>query len=353
MRNNEIIKSYIKDCIENHYFSACDLLVSKGSEITFHLKTGYRSIQPDLIKIENHSLFDIASLTKPMVVSSLFLCALQDGKVDIHQPLSEVLKSYPHHHITFLDLLNHQGRQIAYREYEKLIPPNINSENAKSWLFNQIKNEDLIKDDTLYSDNGFILLGFALEKIYCKSLDLIFLEKIAHPLGLKNSHFNSSSHKSHEHSYIASQPFSKEIEAGIVMDPRAQILEGVSGHAGLFSDAKDIHKWLSELRKSYIHESRLFDSNSFKLCLPNTKRDLKKRNFYFGFESKSIPSTSGSHFSNNTIGHLGYTGCSFWWDLDQDFWIILLTNRIFHQTHKDQYKLFRPHLHNLVYENIL
>ncbi len=126
---------------------------------------------------------------------------------------------------------------------------------------------------------------------------------------------------------------------------------GVAGHAGLFSTATDIHKWILELTKAFHGQSDLIDQDTFNNFnyLPE-KRDRHKRYFTMGFDTPSEPSSSGKHFSTKSLGHLGYTGTSFWWDTTNDAIVILLTNRVCPSRTNEKIKNFRPALHNLVWE---
>ena len=153
---------------------------------------------------------------------------------------------------------------------------------------------------------------------------------------------------------------------GEVMDENCFVMGGVAGHAGLFSTCEDVAKWLLELKKAKEGKSRLIDQKTFRVfCLDPLKEQESRRTgeqkgvhrpdrfFALGFETPSHPSSSGKYFSSNSLGHLGYTGTSFWWDLEKDWMVILLTNRVHPTRENKKIQEFRPKLHDLVVKEIL
>ena len=117
-------------------------------------------------------------------------------------------------------------------------------------------------------------------------------------------------------------------------DDNAYTLGGIAGHAGLFSTVDDLHRFLVAIER---------ESRGPKVKIP------------LGWDTPAPEgkSQAGKHFSKNSIGHLGYTGCSFWADLDHDFHIILLTNRVHPSAKNEAIKGFRPQIHDLIFEELI
>jgi CubicO group peptidase (beta-lactamase class C family) len=131
-------------------------------------------------------------------------------------------------------------------------------------------------------------------------------------------------------------------------------LGGVAGHAGLFSTASDIHRFTLELTNSYRGKSDWIPESTVQQFLKTMNEKPVGEAYVLGWNIPSRRnSASGRHFSANSIGHLGYTGCSIWVDLDQDYWIILLTNRIHPSTMNEKIKAFRPMVHDLIYDELI
>jgi CubicO group peptidase (beta-lactamase class C family) len=123
---------------------------------------------------------------------------------------------------------------------------------------------------------------------------------------------------------------------------------GVSGHAGLFSSARDIDSILIRLNRclhgkdDYLPQALVREFLTKDLSVANST-------FALGWDTPSpAKSASGSYFSPRSVGHLGFTGCSIWWDLEKNCHVILLTNRIHPSRKNDAIKDFRPHIHDLI-----
>ena len=138
------------------------------------------------------------------------------------------------------------------------------------------------------------------------------------------------------------------------MDDNCFAMGGVCGHAGLFGTATDIHKILLELKQAQLGQSAFLKNETFKtFCLPDENR--KSRQFYFtlGFDTPTQGlSQSGSQMSPQTIGHLGFSGTSFWWDLQKNTWIILLTNRCYPDRKNFKISDFRPQFHDFILKTL-
>lgn len=136
------------------------------------------------------------------------------------------------------------------------------------------------------------------------------------------------------------------------MDENAWVMGGVSGHAGLFGEAKAVHAILNEWRRARLGQSTIISPGTFEsFCTPEMPRILDKRDFTLGFDTPTLPgSQAGEKISPNAIGHLGYAGTSFWWDLDRDAWIILLTNRAMPSRSNELIKKMRPLLHDAIWK---
>ena len=135
-------------------------------------------------------------------------------------------------------------------------------------------------------------------------------------------------------------------------DENAFVAGGIQGHAGLFGTAADVHSLLRELLNAYHGDppSELLHSNLVRLFLrrlPDTDKAL-------GFDMPAAKdSSSGNYFSRNSVGHLGFTGTSFWMDLDRSIIVILLTNRVHPSRENMAIKDFRPKLHDMVMKSLL
>ena len=211
-----------------------------------------------------------------------------------------------------------------------------------------------IGDRVLYSDLGFMILAWLIEYAGGLPLDRFVSEKIYQPLGVDNLFFAAGTDSQARDMFAATEMCSwrNRLLVGQVHDENAYVVGGVQGHAGLFGTAAAVHKLLSELLFSYHGDPgrSLFHTDLVRLFferLPGAERTL-------GFDMPAAEkSSAGSLFSTDTVGHLGFTGTSFWMDLNRSIIVILLTNRVHPTRENEAIKTFRPQLHDEVMGEIL
>ena len=199
-----------------------------------------------------------------------------------------------------------------------------------------------------------MMLRWLVERLANRRLDHFVREEIYKPLGLENLFFVDSNMPVMEKVFAATEAcaWRNGLVEGSVHDENAFVVGGVDGHAGLFGTAEDVHALLCEIQSLY-HGA---DSRGVlkKEIVQEFLNFGKKTARALGFDRPaSKNSSSGSHFSKNSVGHLGFTGVSFWMDLDRSLLIILLTNRIHPTRENEKIKIFRPVLHDAVMTRIM
>ena len=166
------------------------------------------------------------------------------------------------------------------------------------------------------------------------------------------------------HPFAATQfcPWRKRLLSGEVDDENAWTLNGVAGHAGLFGTARGVFELLSFLWN--IYEGNVWSPPTGRRSSARSSRDLVRlfwtrtevaeglSDWCLGYDTPSRKgySSAGRHFSRNTIGHLGFTGVSFWLDLEKRVLVILLTNRVHPTRQNDEIRQLRPVLHDIIME---
>lgn len=349
MSNKHIITT-VNDGVTSGVYQQAELLVASQGEIQLHHQAG-----------QNQDLyFDLASLTKPLCTAFLCMLLHQEELLDVHGNLSDFYVSKTLKQTSIKSLLNHTSGLIAWAPlYSNFLNNTALSHNdiRRHYLEAILNDENLFgqSEKTTYSDLGYILLGRLIEKISGYKLDHVFKSEITNKLSISESLFfqnlEQPTHPIGNPKFAASEECNlrhKTIK-GEVMDRNAWVQGGVSGHAGLFGTTQAISKILSEWRLASFGQSELISQEAFELfCIPDNQASQKEY-FTLGFDTptKGV-SQSGDLFSEKTIGHLGYAGTSFWWDLKNDFWIILLTNRCMPDRKNFKIQQFRPALHNQI-----
>lgn len=372
--------------ISDGVFPAADFLVAKEGEILFHKTFG---------DARKDTCFDVASLTKPMVAVNIAMMQTAENLIkyddNVYQWLAGA-RQPAHKKITVRNLLDHTSGLPAWQPFFRELPLSmIGTEAGKRLVLDSCYNEPLeapVGEKTIYSDIGYIILGEILEQAGDARLDELFSQFVSRPLGLTNSFFvrtmGSPLQKSGKRGFDTAQrhihvppdhkkknseddnkdtrrfaptedcPWRGRVVHGEVHDQNAYALGGVAGHAGLFSTCADIHVITSELVKCYNGKSNWLPNDIVRQFIPEGKEKPVGNKFVLGWNRPSVEnSASGHFFSPNSIGHLGYTGCSVWIDLTEQFWIILLTNRIHPSTTNQKISSFRPQIHDLAFSELI
>jgi CubicO group peptidase (beta-lactamase class C family) len=337
------------------------LLAARQGHVMFLEAFGLARLKPErTMTVE--TVFDLASLTKPLATTTAVMLLVQSGKLDLDQRLGEVILRFSgtdKEAVSLRQLLSHTSGLPDYRPYHqellKFEPP-----ERRDALRALLLAEPLVSKPgkiSRYSDLDFMILEWVVEVAAEKPLNRFVEEGVYEPLGLKNLYFIplSDGEKRNGRLYAATEdcPWREEIMDGRVHDDNAYVVGGVAGHAGLFGTAQDILSLLQKLLNTYRGKERtgLFEKHVVRTFL---KRQCDTATWALGFDTPTRPhSSSGSYFSDQSVGHLGFTGTSFWMDLEKEVIVILLTNRIHPSRENERIKDFRPVLHDAVMEAIL
>jgi CubicO group peptidase (beta-lactamase class C family) len=212
--------------------------------------------------------------------------------------------------------------------------------------------------DTIYSDLGFMMLKWVVERATGAGVEDYLRSRFYGPLGFGNTFLSTGAafDPGLEEAHFAATedcPWRRKVMFGQVHDENAYALGGYSGHAGLFSNAEEIHV-LADLLMQHFRGYRedFFRPETVRVFF--RRQNLTKRSTWaLGWDTPSEEgSSAGRHFSLHSVGHLGFTGTSIWMDLERDVIVIFLTNRI-HPTRKNErIRAFRPRLHDRVMEEL-
>jgi CubicO group peptidase (beta-lactamase class C family) len=250
---------------------------------------------------------------------------VERGKIDIAQPVSKYLPEFTGHekqHITVEQLLVHTSGLTpdnALGDYERGV--------EESWK--RICGLKLLSppgERMRYSDIGFIVLGKLVERVSEQSLDTFATESLFKPLGMRETMYRLP-----DDLKARAAPTEKRDGRwirGDVHDPRAWKLGGVAGHAGLFSTADDLARFAHMLAgRGRSSDVQIMQPDTFAQMIAPRKVSGGLRGL--GWDKRSgFSSNRGEGFSDEAIGHGGFTGTSFWVDPEQHLFVIFLSNRL-------------------------
>ncbi|KPJ98036.1 MAG: hypothetical protein AMJ60_09680 [Desulfobacterales bacterium SG8_35] len=326
---------------------------------------GNAALYPEKRILKKNNFFDLASLTKPLATTLAILCLVNDKKIDVDENLSSLLGKKikgKKSKIKTRDLLSHSSGLPAHKEYFYILK-DVPRKKRNDFIENLILQEPLEQDPgttSLYSDLGFILLGRIIEKKAGCTLAEYVEKKVLRPLNLEkkifyNPLFNGKK-KFSQKDFTATEncPWRKKILCGEVHDDNCYTMGGVAGHSGLFGSIEGVttyagmilDMWKGKLKHPNIKKEDLLQFLARQQKIPGSSWAL-------GFDTPAKKeSSSGSHFSPKSVGHLGFTGTSFWIDPEKEVAIVLLTNRVHPSRENIQIKQFRPYFHDKIMEKL-
>jgi len=344
------------------------VLVRQGSRKVFHEAYGYAQTLPCRVGMRRDTLFDLASLTKPVCTGLVAMRLWQDGALALERGLSfwfPTPQDSDKARITVRHLLCNRSGLPAWRPLYAGVPARSCPVPAET-VRGKILAEPLIAAPgtrEIYSDLGFMLLGWILERQADTGLAELFREKIVAPLGLGRVGFRGIPGE-HGGGDVDPQavtvaatercPWRHRVLRGEVHDENGYLIGGVGGHAGLFAPAEDLDRVVQEIFRGWRGDSDVFSHAGLHTFLVRTPDPAVAGTWALGWDTPTPDrSTSGRYFSAESCGHTGFTGTSLWIDLARQVAVILLTNRVHPSRDNETIRVLRPRVHDLIMEALL
>ena len=352
-----LVINLLEQSVKEKAWPGCVLLGAKDGKIFIQEAVGYHTYDKNR-KMRRSDIFDIASITKVIATTSGIMKLYDNGQLHLDKKVVDYIPEFKgtkkkyqkiKSNITIKDLLTHSSGLPAFKPYH-LINGNVETK------FDSIYNTELISipgDSIIYSDIGLILLGKVIETITGTSLDIYIDSLIFSPLGMGTTFYNPPIQKKHR--IVPTEIDGKgNLIKGIVHDENARSLNGVAGHAGLFSTVKDLSIFSQMmLNKGIYGWTRIFKLETVELF---TNKILINSNNYhaMGWDSPIGKSSGGVYLSESSFGHTGFTGTSLWIDPEYKIIVVLLSNAV-HPNRKNKnpkYYNWRQKIHSSVYESL-
>ncbi|AMV39897.1 exo-beta-N-acetylmuramidase NamZ domain-containing protein [Planctomyces sp. SH-PL62] len=309
------------------------VLVGRGGGVAYAKTFGKRAVEPTEEPMTRDTIFDMASLTKPIATATSVMVLIEEGKIRLSDSIVKYFPELDNHgkgRITVDHLLRHRAG---------LIPDNAlgDYKDGPEAAWKQIAELQPVArpgSKFIYSDVGFIILGKLVEKVSGKPLDEFADERVFGPAGMVDAHFRpTAGDASNRPPLDRVAPTEKEGDAfvrGVVHDPRSRALGGVAGHAGLFATADDVANFARMLLYYGAAPS------GYRVLAPLTVRLMRdpadtpagqRRGLGWDVET-GFSSPKGELFGPSSFGHTGFTGTSVWIDPETQTFVVILTSRL-------------------------
>ncbi|HLR04865.1 MAG TPA: serine hydrolase domain-containing protein [Pyrinomonadaceae bacterium] len=345
-RNPEAnLSQMLRSRIDAGDFPSAVYVVAENGKAIFADALGDAVRAPEMHAATLETIYDLASLTKPLVTGLLCARLVESGRLTLDSSVAQYLQEFDRadkHQITVRELLTHTSGLPAWR-------PLYLTAGDKEGALAAMANEKLVYKTgkrVAYSDLGFIVLGFLLQRLTGAPFDQLAQRDIIDPLKLRRTFFNparelrtdiaaSETGNAYELAMCEgdlsstapeskSWAWRKQIIWGEVHDGNAYFLGGAAGHAGLFSTASETLRLANQFIAA---RSELLSKETCDLFRQNMTKGLNEARSFAWQLAATKDSTAGPALSRDAFGHNGFTGTSCWIDAERQRVFVLLTNR--------------------------
>lgn len=318
--------------IEHGEIPGAVAVIGRRGAIVHASALGRRSVEPTPEPMTLDTIFDMASLTKPIATATAVMILIEEGVIRLNDSIVHHLAELDNHGksaITVEHLLRHRSGLTADN-------PISDYENGSEAAWKRIAEIELIGkpgEKYLYSDVNFLVLGRLVERVSGKSLDDYCLERIFRSLGMNDARFRPTATAGVDTVRIAPTarlPGKEIMLRGVVHDPRSRALGGVAGHAGLFATADDLAVYAQTLLNGgrAPNGCRLLSPLGVRLMTDSGSTPPHERRGLGWDVETPHSSPRGELFGSTGFGHTGFTGTSLWIDPETESFVILLTSRL-------------------------
>lgn len=311
----------------------------------------------DIAVGNTYAYYDLASLTKIIYTVQAMMLAYEEKKWDLDSKVKTFLPWYRHETTRIQDLLTHSSGLIWWKPFYLEINLADKWRTQREQLRQMIQDLDLSASDiSIYSDVGFLLLGFLMEEFYQKDLVSLWndIKGIFYPGTTLEFHIrNQTTQRTSLFAPTEECSWRKKLIQGEVHDENTWALGGISTHAGLFGSVDDLGWYMLHLRSQILGIARYQIKQKTTQTFIKRSRAEGKGDWALGFMLPTPGKSScGGYFSLNSIGHTGFTGTSIWYDPKADLAVSILSNRLVYGRDNKSFLELRPQIHNWIVEGL-
>jgi CubicO group peptidase (beta-lactamase class C family) len=355
------VAALLHDAIARRAFPGATIEVGRADGPLWQYGAGSVTYDSDSAAVSFETIYDLASLTKVIATATLVMRAVDAGRLDLDSPVAEHFSDWQgadREGVTIRDLLSHSSGLTAYLPFFR----DHNGRAEYQRAICTLPLEYAPRSQSLYSDLGFMLLGFVLEDVHppsaafggapgtsdpSSSLALQF-RRLASFLTVEPLTFNPPRAWRPRTAPTELDSWRGRLLAGEVHDENAWALGGAAGHAGLFGTAAAVGAFARAALRTIAGEHVLASPDAMREFI--TRRNIPNSSRALAWDTMLPTSSCGTHLSPSAIGHTGFTGTSLWIDWEQGFYVALLTNRVHPTRENSLIREVRPRVHGLIAE---
>ncbi len=327
------------EAVVNRAFPGGVVAIGKDGALVELRAFGRLSYEPGAPEVRNDTIYDLASLTKVIVTTTVAMMLVDEGKLDLGKHVSEFVPRFhggAKEQVTVAQLLTHSSGMDWWAPLYKEL-------KGKEAYLERIQSMELAYEPgtkSLYSDLGLFLLGEILERVAGRPLEEIARQRIFGPLGMRDTGYKPPPSLLPRIAPTEQDPWRGRLLRGEVHDENAYAMGGIAPHAGLFGTAPDLGRFAQMVLNGGVFEHhRLVSRGTLerftrRAAIPASTRAIGWDTVMDDTGARSSTpgtpgySSAGRLFSPRSFGHTGFTGTSMWMDPERRLFVILLTNRV-------------------------
>jgi beta-N-acetylhexosaminidase len=335
----EEVARIIERAITSRAFPAATIEVGRRGSVLWRAPFGTLTYEADAPAVTDDTVFDLASLTKVIATATMAMRAVDAGRLSLDARVADFLSGWrgaDRDAVTIADLLEHASGLTAYLPFFRDHQGRADFERAICTL----PLEYAPRTQSIYSDLGFMLLGFILEDLGFP-LDLIFRLQAEDTYPI----FNPPREWRERTAPTELDLWRGRLLQGEVHDENTWALGGIAGHAGLFGTARGVGAFAQRVLDGSLARPETLARFVRKSSVPGSSRAL-------AWDTMLPTSSCGTLMSPRAIGHTGFTGTSLWIDPAQDLYVVLLTNRVHPTRENNAIQPVRRAVHDAVVRSL-
>ena len=345
MSDGDAIKRLLDSGVVDRVYPGAVLEVGHRHGVVWRCATGRLTYEPDAPAASDETVFDLASLTKVIATTTLVMRLVERGSLRLSDRVSLWLRAWQGRDracVRVLDLLEHCAGLTAWMPFYRDCQDRADIEHAIC----ELPLEYVPWTRAVYSDLGFLLLGFLLEDAGGAALD----RQVAAVLDPDALRFGVPPEWRHRTAPTQIDPWRGRLLIGDVDDENAWALGGVAGHAGLFGTAAAVGGFARRILATCVGDTELARRDTLARFV--TRSTVARSSRAVGWDTMLPTSSCGTRLSAQAFGHTGFTGTSLWIDPARDLYVVLLTNRVHPTRDNPRLTALRPRIHDAVVEEL-
>jgi CubicO group peptidase (beta-lactamase class C family) len=323
--------------------------VGRASDILWRHAAGSVTYDEGALPVSADTIYDLASLTKPVATATLAMRAVESGALPLATRVTARLPDWrgtDRHDVTIRDLLAHCSGLTAYLPFFR----DDHGRREFQAAIASLPLEYAPRSRAVYSDLGFMLLGFILEDALGGTLHELF-DEVASRFTSAPLRFNPPAGWKARTAPTEVDAWRGRLLVGEVHDENAWALGGAAGHAGLFGTAAAVGDFARVVLRTFQGDSPMARRDTLRLFAARTA-DVPGSSRALAWDTMLPTSSCGTRLSPRAIGHTGFTGTSLWIDPDRDLYIVLLANRVHPSRDNNRFQSLRPLIHDAIVDAV-